>query len=126
MLKLLPDLKDCDILADKAYGTKEIRTYLHDQSARYTISPKVNTKQPWSFDILAHFAGRFKPAYYLTLTKNKRFSTLRCTKAGSTQLKRSAACFAVQSCLADADFVVFSIYCLIGIRLSTTFLQNCC
>ena len=30
LLKLLPDLKDCDILADKAYGTKEIRTYLHD------------------------------------------------------------------------------------------------
>ncbi|MBD9042145.1 MAG: hypothetical protein EGR49_06225, partial [Prevotella sp.] len=25
LLKLLPDLKDCDILADKAYGTKEIR-----------------------------------------------------------------------------------------------------
>ena len=23
LLKLLPDLKDCDILADKAYGTKE-------------------------------------------------------------------------------------------------------
>ena len=50
LLKLLPDLKDCDILADKAYGTKEIRTYLHDQSARYTIPPKVNTKQPWPFD----------------------------------------------------------------------------
>ena len=44
LLKLLPDLKDCDILADKAYGTKEIRTYLHDQSARYTTPPKVNTK----------------------------------------------------------------------------------
>lgn len=38
------------ILADKAYGTREIRTYLHDQSARYTIPPKVNTKQPWPFD----------------------------------------------------------------------------
>lgn len=50
LLKLLPALKDCDILADKAYGTKEIRTYLHDQSARYTIPPKVNTKQPWPFD----------------------------------------------------------------------------
>ena len=50
LLKLLPDLKDCDILADKAYGTKEIRTYLYDQSARYTIPPKVNTKQPWPFD----------------------------------------------------------------------------
>ena len=35
---------------DKAYGTKEIRTYLHEQSARYTIPPKVNTKQPWLFD----------------------------------------------------------------------------
>ena len=50
MLKLLSDLKDCDILADKAYGAKEIRTYLHDQSARYTIPPKGNTKQPWPFD----------------------------------------------------------------------------
>ena len=50
LLKLLPGLKDCDIPADKAYGTKEIRTYLHDQSARYTIPPKVNTKQPWLFD----------------------------------------------------------------------------
>ena len=49
-VQLLPALKDCDILADKAYGTKEIRTYLHDQSARYTIPPKVNTKQPWPFD----------------------------------------------------------------------------
>ena len=46
----------------------------------------------------------------------KRFSTLRCTKTGSTQPKLSAACFVVQSCLADADFVVFSNYCLIGTR----------
>ena len=48
--------------------------------------------------------------------KNKRFLTLRCTKTGSTQPKLSAACFVVQSCLADADFVVFSNYCLIGTR----------
>ena len=48
--------------------------------------------------------------------KNKQFSTLRCTKTGSTQPKLSAACFVVQSCLADADFVVFSNYCLIGTR----------
>ena len=54
LLKLLPDLKDCDILADKAYGANEIRTYLHDQSARYTIPLKVNTKQPWPFDCLLY------------------------------------------------------------------------
>ena len=44
------DISGSTVLADKAYGTKEIRTYLHDQSARYTIPPKVNTKQPWPFD----------------------------------------------------------------------------
>lgn len=38
------------ILADKTYGIKEIRTYLHEQFAHYTIPPKVNTKQPWLFD----------------------------------------------------------------------------
>ena len=49
--------------------------------------------------------------------ESRWFSTLRCTKTGSTQPKLSAACFVVQSCLADADFVVFSNYCLIGTRL---------
>ena len=58
LLKLLPGLMDCDILADKAYGTKGIRTYLHDQSARYTIPPKVNTKQPWLFDEEAGKRGK--------------------------------------------------------------------
>ena len=53
--------------------------------------------------------------------KNKRFLTLRCTKTGSTQPKLSAACFVVQSCLADADFVVFSNYCLIGTRQTGCF-----
>ena len=42
-------------------------------------------------------------------------------KTGDTQPKLSAACFVVQSCLADADFVVFSNYCLIGTRLSLSF-----
>ena len=53
--------------------------------------------------------------------ENRRFSTLRCTKTGGTQPKLSAACFVVQSCLADADFVVFSNYCLIGTRQKPPF-----
>lgn len=55
-------------------------------------------------------------------TENRRFSALSCTKTGGTQPKLSAACFVVQSCLADADFVVFSNYCLIGTRQSRSFL----
>ena len=43
------------------------------------------------------------------------FSTLRCTKTGGIQPKLNVACF-VQSCLTDADFVIFSNYCLIGTR----------
>lgn len=50
LLKELSCLKDCNILADKAYSTKEIRKYLHGQSAKYTISPKANVKHPWPFD----------------------------------------------------------------------------
>ena len=40
-------------------------------------------------------------------------------KTGGTQLRLGAACFVVQSCLADADCVVFSNYCLIGTRQTT-------
>ena len=38
-----------------------------------------------------------------------------------TQSKLNAACFVVQSCLADANFVVFSNYCLISTRLRARF-----
>ena len=38
-----------------------------------------------------------------------------------TQPKLNAACFVVQSCLADANFVVFSNYCLISTRLRARF-----
>ena len=53
-----------------------------------------------------------------TERKISDFQPLNVQKTGGTQLKLSAACFVVQSRLADADFVVFSNYCLIGTRLS--------
>ena len=46
----VPLLKKCNILADKAHGTKEIRDYLHEQSVTYTIPPKVSVKHSWPFD----------------------------------------------------------------------------
>ena len=48
-------------------------------------------------------------------TRNKQISPLKRTKTSDIQPKLNAACF-VQSCLADADFVLFSNYCLIGTR----------
>ncbi|OXS25267.1 MAG: hypothetical protein BI182_05920 [Acetobacterium sp. MES1] len=44
------DIKSANILGDKAYGTKDIRTYITSQEAVYTIPPKSNTKEPWDCD----------------------------------------------------------------------------
>ena len=52
--------------------------------------------------------------------ENKRFLTLKRTKTGGIQPMLNVACF-VQSCLTDADFVIFSNYCLIGTRLRRSF-----
>ena len=41
------EIKDSNILGDKAYGTKEIREYIVSQEATYTIPPKSNTQNPW-------------------------------------------------------------------------------
>jgi hypothetical protein len=40
----LLNIKGGNILADKVYGTQEIRKYIEDQEAKYTIPPKSNTK----------------------------------------------------------------------------------
>ena len=90
--------------------TANIRTPQRTVSAmqRFAVSQKNRTE-----------AITISPFSLLSLpyrTENRRFSALSCTKTGSTQPKLSVACFVVQSCLADADFVVFSNYCLIGTR----------
>ena len=53
-------------------------------------------------------------------TRNKQISPLKRTKTSDIQQKLNVACF-VQSCLADADFVLFSNYCLIGTRRRALF-----
>lgn len=94
--------------------TANIRTPQRTVSAmqRFAVSQKNRTEaitiSPFSLSLL--FSA-----------KNRWFATLRCTKTGSTQPTLSAACFVVQSCLADADFVVFSNYCLIGTRQRLSF-----
>ena len=89
--------------------TANIRTPQRTVSAmqRFAVSQKNHTEAITISPFLLSLPYR---------TENRRFSTLSCTKTGSTQPKLSAACFVVQSCLADADFVVFSNYCLIGTR----------
>lgn len=37
-------------MADKAYGTNEIREYITSKKASYTIPPKSNATNPWNCD----------------------------------------------------------------------------
>jgi transposase len=38
------------VLADKAYGSLDIRTYIESQGATFCIPPKSNAVHPWSCD----------------------------------------------------------------------------
>ena len=49
LLKKL-DITKSNILGDKAYGSKEIRSYITENGKSYTIPPKSNTKDPWACD----------------------------------------------------------------------------
>lgn len=44
------NIKGSNILGDKAYGTKAIRTFITENNAKYTIPPKANNPNPWVCD----------------------------------------------------------------------------
>ncbi len=44
------DIAGSNILGDKAYGSKEIRTYINESGAYYTIPPQSNVTEPWPVD----------------------------------------------------------------------------
>ena len=44
------DITGSNILGDKAYGSKEIRTYIDENGACYTIPPQSNVTAPWPAD----------------------------------------------------------------------------
>ena len=46
----MTDIAGSNLLGDKAYGTKEILTYIEEHGAVVVIPPKSNVKQPWAVD----------------------------------------------------------------------------
>ena len=44
------NLAGVNVIADKAYGTTELRQYIEAESGQYTIPPKSNAQQPWPCD----------------------------------------------------------------------------
>ena len=41
------EISGSNVLADRVYGTDEIRTYISENNADYTIHPKSNNTNPW-------------------------------------------------------------------------------
>ena len=44
------EITGSNVLADRAYGTEAIRTYIEQRGASYTIPPRNNILEPWPVD----------------------------------------------------------------------------
>ncbi|WP_084676069.1 IS5 family transposase [Carnobacterium funditum] len=44
------EIQGSNVIGDRAYGSLDIRTYVTNHDATYTIPPKKNTKEPWTVD----------------------------------------------------------------------------
>ena len=74
---MLSQLNICNsnILADRAYGAKDIRNYIDSQGAKYTIPPKVNTKEPWDYDCWLYKERHLVECFFNKIKAFRRVAT---------------------------------------------------
>ena len=77
------DISDSTVLADKAYGTKEIRDYVSSKEAVYQIPPKSNTVNPWDCDYW-HYKERHVVECFFQKLKQFRHIATRYDKLSSS------------------------------------------
>ena len=64
-----------NILGDKAYGSKEIRSYITENGESYTIPPKSNTKEPWACDYYLYKERHLVECFFQKLKWFRRIAT---------------------------------------------------
>jgi transposase len=69
------DVSVSTVLADKAYGTKEILDYLQINDADYAIPPKSNTRIPWRCDWWLYKERHLVECFFLKLKNFRRIAT---------------------------------------------------
>lgn len=69
------DIAGSNILGDKAYGTKEIRAYITEKDADYTIPPKSNPKEPWEYDYWLYKERHLVECFFQKIKWFRRIAT---------------------------------------------------
>ena len=63
------------VLADKAYGTAQIREYVESEGASYCIPPKSNAVQPWECDYHHYKERHVVECFFNKLKQFRRVAT---------------------------------------------------
>ena len=76
------DISGSNILADKAYGSRENLEYITNRNANFCIPPKSNAVDPWYCDF-AHYKERHLAECYFLRIKDYRRIAMRFDKLAS-------------------------------------------
>ena len=74
ILSYLP-IEGSNVIADKAYGTKEIRDYISSQNASYTMIPKSNAKNQWAYDLFLYKERHLIDCFFQKIKSFRRIAT---------------------------------------------------
>ena len=69
------DICNSNILADRAYGTKDIRNYIDSQKASYAIPPKINAKELWDCDYYLYKERHLIECFFNKIKAFRRVAT---------------------------------------------------
>ena len=69
------EIAGSNILADKAYGSEQIRGYIIAQGAAYTIPPKGNMANPWACDFHTYKERHLVECFFNKLKAFRRVAT---------------------------------------------------
>ena len=69
------DLLEGIEIADKAYGSQQIRDYIVGRNAHYTIPPKENCTDPWSCDYIVYKERHVIECFFNKIKAFRRVAT---------------------------------------------------
>lgn len=69
------NIKGSHVLADRAYRSKEIRSYIASQQAEYVIPPKINAQEPRDVDWWLYKERHLVECFFHKIKQFRRIAT---------------------------------------------------